>query len=138
MALETIFCNHYRAMYEHDTCAAGVAYESLKPLPFDKRPCFRKKLSQVRCGCELQVFPTEQELEEREQRMMKRFAATAVAMAAIEEHLGGPWKRGVEGSSGVIDCPVCGKEKTLRFSRAGYNGHIHGKCGTDGCVSWMQ
>lgn len=42
-------------------------------------------------------------------------------------------KRGV---SGVIDCPKChGK---LHYSISSYNGHIHGKCETQGCVSWVQ
>jgi hypothetical protein len=38
---------------------------------------------------------------------------------------------------GVIDCPVC-KTGKLRYSRAGYNGHVHAGCTTDGCVGWME
>jgi hypothetical protein len=38
---------------------------------------------------------------------------------------------------GVMDCPVCGTGK-LHYSRAGYNGHVHARCETDGCVSWME
>lgn len=60
------------------------------------------------------------------------------AREAIVSHLGGPWKRGVKGEHGVIDCPVCGKKECLAFSRSGYNGHIHAKCGTEGCVAWME
>lgn len=29
MARNTIFCNHYRAMAEHDTCEVGVAYDTI-------------------------------------------------------------------------------------------------------------
>lgn len=36
------------------------------------------------------------------------------------------------------DCPVCCESNVLQFTRSGYNGHIHAKCATDGCVSWME
>lgn len=39
--------------------------------------------------------------------------------------------------AGDMPCPVCNRG-TLRYSRAGYNGHVHGKCSTDGCVAWME
>lgn len=39
--------------------------------------------------------------------------------------------------AGVITCPICGTGK-LRYSRAGYNGHVHARCSTDGCVAWME
>jgi hypothetical protein len=38
---------------------------------------------------------------------------------------------------GSMPCPVC-KTGTLRYSRAAYNGHVHGRCSTDGCVAWME
>lgn len=37
---------------------------------------------------------------------------------------------------GKTACPICSGE--LRYSRAGYNGHVHAKCSTDGCVAWME
>ena len=39
--------------------------------------------------------------------------------------------------AGVMECPVC-KTGKLRYSRAGYNGHVHARCSTDGCVAWME
>lgn len=39
--------------------------------------------------------------------------------------------------AGEMDCPVC-KTGKLRYSRAAYNGHVHGRCSTDGCVAWME
>ena len=67
-----------------------------------------------------------------------QFVGMAKARNAIVDSLGGPWKRGTPGASGTIDCPVCDGKKMLQFSRAGYNGHIHAACGTDGCVCWME
>lgn len=39
--------------------------------------------------------------------------------------------------AGVMECPVCKKGK-LRYSRAGYNGHVHAACSTETCVRWME
>lgn len=39
--------------------------------------------------------------------------------------------------SGETDCPVC-KTGRLRYSRAGYNGHVHAGCSTSGCVAWVE
>lgn len=36
----------------------------------------------------------------------------------------------------VIKCPKCGGKLHLRQSC--YNGHVHGHCETEGCVSWME
>lgn len=35
-----------------------------------------------------------------------------------------------------IECPEC--EGVLEYTVSIYNGHIHGKCKTDDCLSWMQ
>lgn len=39
--------------------------------------------------------------------------------------------------AGEMACPVCNTGK-LRYSRAGYNGHVHALCSTDGCVAWRE
>lgn len=134
---QTIFCNHYRAMSEHKTCSVGVEYDKFKGLPFDARPCFCRS-GVAPPGCELAVFPTAEQLAAEEAEMNKRLELIGKARTAIVAHLGGPWKRGAAGASGEIDCPACGAVKTLRFSRAGYNGHIHAGCKTEGCVRWME
>lgn len=138
MARETIFCKHYRAMSEHDTCSAGVAYSSFDGLKFDERPCFMRGRDRKVCGgCDKAEFPTKEEIEAEEREIMERYARTLVVRAAIVEHLGGPWKRGTKGSAGSISCPVC-DGGCVNFTRSGYNGHVHAKCSTEGCVSWME
>jgi hypothetical protein len=39
--------------------------------------------------------------------------------------------------AGEIECPVC-KSGRLRFSVARSNGHVHAKCTTRLCMSWME
>jgi len=36
----------------------------------------------------------------------------------------------------VIECPVC--KGRLHLSQSAYNGHVHGRCATPDCVSWME
>lgn len=134
----SIFCNHYRAMSENTTCNAGVAYDSFKGLPFGSRPCFCKPGKEPNAGCSLMEMPTPEQLAAEEAEMNEQFEMLGKARRAIVAHLGGPWKRGTPGATGRIDCPACGAEQSLRFSRAGTNGHIHAGCTTDGCVSWME
>lgn len=140
----TIFCNHYRAMSPHKTCNAGIAYDTLaghgQPGFFDKCPCFwrRGKGDAKQLGCSLAEFPTEEQIKQDEAESTKHMEAIGKARQAIVAHLGGPWKRGTAGATGTIDCPACGGKATLRFSRAGYNGHIHAGCATKDCVGWME
>lgn len=134
---DTIFCKHYRAMSDNKTCNASVAYDAFNGLLFDQRPCFMR--SGVVCGgCDKQEFPTPAEIAVEDAEFQKLFERTNIARKAIVDHLGGPWKCGMKGSAGTIDCPVCKVEKSLRFSRSGYNGHIHAACKTENCVSWME
>lgn len=136
--LATIFCKHYRAMSDHKTCEAGVSYDSFKGLLFEKRPCFCKNGQSPNAGCSLMEMPTAEELAAEEAEWQKRFEKTGKAREAIVKSLGGPWKRNTPGAAGNIDCPVCGGKESLRFTRSGYNGHIHAACKTAGCVSWME
>lgn len=138
MSLSSQFCNHYRAMSDHDTCEAGVKYEDLKHLPFEKRPCFRKETDKApRTGCDLMEFPTAEQLAEIENMMELHWQRTILARDAILLDIGTPWKKGSPGAQGEIDCPVC-KTGKLRYSQAGYNGHIHAACSTEDCVRWME
>lgn len=45
-------------------------------------------------------------------------------------------KKNRVGKAEVIECPAC--KGRLHLSQSSYNGHVHGKCETEGCVSWME
>jgi hypothetical protein len=133
------WCKHYRGMHENTQCEAGVAFDSLEhhgtKLFWESCPCFGPEASGK---CESAAYPTAEEMAAHDAEMTARFERTCKARDAIVEHLGGPWKRGTPASHGTMDCPVCNAVGSLRFSRASYNGHIHAKCKTAGCVSWME
>lgn len=120
----------YKYRYQGDSGTAYTASYSM--------PCFRDDDPLGVCHCDKQEFPTAEEVEADKKEIAELFSRTTRARAAIVAHLGGPWKRGTKGAGGVIDCPVCGAKESLRFTRAGVNGHIHAACKTEGCVSWME
>ena len=139
MSKRNQWCKHYRGMHMKTTCEAGVAFASLPHYAtrdFHRTcPCFSDNLEGE---CEKKEYPTAEEVAAEETEMEARFAAMVKARAAIVEDCGGPWKRGKPPEAGTINCPACGAEDSLRYSRAGYNGHIHAGCKTEGCVRWME
>lgn len=61
----------------------------------------------------------------------------ARAMILAEHGAGKPEKD----ISGEMPCPVCEaahREGTLKYSISARNGHIWGRCSTEGCVAWME
>jgi hypothetical protein len=36
----------------------------------------------------------------------------------------------------VLKCPICSGR--LHLSQSAHNGHVHGRCETAGCISWME
>jgi hypothetical protein len=144
--IQTIFCKHYRAMSEHKTCKADVNYADLPVGP--NRPCFWERCDRrgialdpmpaPPTSCSLASFPTEAEIAADEIESHNHFAKIRMAREAIVANLGGPWKRGTQSARGYIDCPVCDAKDSLSFMRSGYNGHIHARCNTPGCVAWME
>ena len=137
MSSRNQWCKHYRGMHKKETCEAGVRFDSLPNYGTrgfrDSCPCFAP------CGgCDKAEYQTAEEVAAEEAEMDARFAAVVKARAAIVDDCGGPWKRGMPSQANEIKCPVCGAEGSLRYSRAGYNGHIHAGCKTEGCVRWME
>jgi hypothetical protein len=132
------WCNHYRGMHEKDKCEAGIEFASLENYgtrQFSKScPCYGPGQGE----CERAEYPTAEEMAAHDAELAERFERVTRTRAAIVEYCGGPWKRGEPGKNGVIDCPACGNKDCLQFSRSSYNGHIHARCNTEDCVSWME
>ena len=112
-----------------------MAYASL-PTINDKYPRVLPCLDSKGVGCDKAEYPTDKELAEAVAEADRAFENVLIARKAIVDAIG-PWKREVS-ESGRIHCPICKKKAGLAYSRSGYNGHIHGKCDTDGCLNWME
>lgn len=133
-------CKHFNGMAE-DKCRLGIKYASLDPDPesdgmYYRLPCNTRQhetTTFVKGVCDKFCLPTEDELEEEDrvlEAMMERFTRTLPLISQIkEEHHGTNW-------AGVVVCPIC--SGNLHLSHAACNGHVHGKCETDDCVSFME
>lgn len=131
-------CVHFNGI-GNDTCDAGVKYDDVRDTstkPYSL-PCLAK-YNTAGAKCDKCRVPTAEELAAEEAEYKRTSEGIRKARAAIVAHCGRPWKKGMPGKSGVIACPVCDKPDALRFGRAGYNGHVHASCLTEGCVSWME
>lgn len=131
----------------NDACKAGVKYDdvriSMEIIPeggtetrtVKRLPCFMDEAREGGCTCSKRHFRTADEIAVAVADRHRRIADIGAARSAITADAG-PYKRG-EGKSGRIPCPVC-TVGSLAYSRAGINGHVHARCSTTGCVSWME
>jgi hypothetical protein len=145
-------CKHYNGSFHNDKCAIGIAYRDVTNKPDEPGCAYRKpcvKLDPLDPGdahglkviadtgpqgvCEKYEEPSQDEIAAHEKVMneaMDRMMRTMPLCIAIkEEHAGHDWQ-------GVKECPICGGD--LHLTHAAYNGHVHGKCETENCVSWME
>ena len=125
-------CKHFTGT-QHDQCAKGLSYDSVRVLKEGggaKFPCLRSP----EVACPHREYPTQEEIAAHQVEVEGSFNRMIKAINAIREKVG-PWKKGC-GQHGMIPCPTCGKP--LHFSIAHFNGHIHARCSTLNCVSFMQ
>ncbi len=138
---ETLTCRHFNGI-QHDDCKAGVNYRALAGEPMQgcmtRVPCL--PFNDPKCGpmavCDKRSTWTQAEAEQLvadgEAAMQRSMLAFRVAHDDAKSK---GFKRGKGGQSSV-PCPACGG--SLHYSVAEYNGHMHAKCETEGCVSWME
>lgn len=122
-------------------------------------PCFKRE-SHLTNGCPKQKFNTLSELAVIHAENDRSYARIGSARAAIVAELkrrfddgdkavkmnGKPHAdvdcyadspKNYHSGAGTMKCPNC-KDGVLKYSRAGYNGHVHAACSTEGCAAWME
>mgnify|MGYP001604798916 CR=1 FL=1 len=134
------WCVHYRSNRSRnpdgpDICEAGVDYRTFDNIKFQQRPCFLDKGSSKpgAVSCQRLRLPTAEEIATHEKWRKDRMSLLGTVMNGIVS-----WRKKNKGRSTVeiVECPAC--KGRLHLSIAAYNGHVHGKCETQGWVSWME
>lgn len=101
----------------------------------DRRPCFIQpgQTPADRAPCSSLRPPTAEEITAHEQWVRGRIELLGIVMLGIL-----PWREAHKGRSAaeVIECPAC--KGRLHLSIAASNGHVHARCETQGCASWME
>lgn len=127
-------CKHFNGL-RHDCCLAGVRYQDL--VPDGKEPSARAsmpcmdKYNPSGTTCEKREPHTREEAEARWRALNGSGERTMKAIRAIADHIKATGKY-----ADIIDCPNCGNR--LGYGKARSNGHVHARCDTPGCVSFMQ
>lgn len=136
------WCIHYRynrtpKRPEDDTCEAGIRFDSFTgdARTMARQPCFIQpgQTAADRAPCEKLRPPTPEEIELHEQWANGRMDLMRTVMTGIS-----PWRKSHKGKSAqeIVECPAC--KGKLHLSISSYNGHVHGKCETADCASWME
>lgn len=139
-------CKHFTGI-GNDRCAAGVRYEDVtvrhSPIVYDgvysstlSRPCI-KRYNHCGATCDKVEWPTPEEVTAIIERQNKGLRDMMTARHAIVAKLGSYEKGKSPDTAGSLACPVC-STGTLGYRRAAFNGHIHARCSTEGCVAWME
>lgn len=130
------WCIHYRSPQHGSTCEAGEEFAQWRGRGHDVTPCFLTKDGKSKPGalpCPHLRLPTPEEIVAHEKWAADHFEKQVTVMTGIL-----PWRKAHKGKSAqeVVECPAC--KGRLHLSIAAYNGHVHGRCETSGCVSWME
>lgn len=129
---EQIFgrCVHFNGV-QNTECRAGVVYGSFRG---DRLPCLRSSVTSA--TCEKLRFPTEEDVAARVAAFESGHSRFGRALQVVQADMVARGLRKGRGGQGQVVCPIC--SGALAYSVASCNGHVHGRCATDGCVWWMQ
>lgn len=131
IAWDQKYCQHYEP--RDKKCSAGIVYDD----QFPERPtaCWKgggKSDEHQLSRCPKWLRRNREQGEARADDLVTALQRMTVIGPAIIA-----WReKPPTGKQEVIECPVC--KGRLHLSQAACNGHVHGKCETKDCVSWME
>ncbi len=132
-------CAHFNGM-QNKACKAGCNIRAAKRdavgRPAELMPClppmsaFQEALPLKECPSFRVLTQAEIDAEEAEWDKVIQRMTVVMPVVAV-------WRKKLPiGKSEIIECPVC--KGRLHLSQSAYNGHVHGRCETDGCAKWME
>lgn len=140
---EMNYCRHYEVkpgMKAKDlSCAVGIDHRALPPITDRGNsrwnfPCIDgHKLPGGACAiCPKWERHTQEDGEKRALGVLHSMRKMTLAGPVVKA-----WRlKEPQGKQEVIECPVC--KGRLHLAQSSYNGHVHGRCETEGCLSWME
>lgn len=145
-------CIHFNGV-QNNLCKRGVAYSNWA----GPKPCIRfieksaNGSTSLRPGevaaerkpfpgadkakpCPFYQEPTDEQVQADRAETEAWLERTKVALKVAAEWRVRP--KPAQDRHEVKECPIC--KGRLHLSQSAYNGHVHGKCETQDCVSWME
>ena len=149
IAFEMNYCQHYEPQHgignDANWCKAGCDREAVRVMPSEEdrargvfgQPCLSGHLlPDATAVCSKWIRRTREMGEARADRVEAFFKQMDVVGPVVAKWRSGWSKKNRVGKAEVIECPACNGK--LHLSQAGVNGHVHGRCETPDCVSWME
>lgn len=147
-------CIHFNGV-QNGCCKRGVSYET--NWPAQPKPCIKfieKSANGSTClkpgeavaerkpfpgadkakPCPFWQAPTDEAVQEDRREAQAEFSKHFAAMAVARDWRAYP--KPATDRREVVECPCC--KGRLHLSQSSHNGHVHGQCETEGCVSWME
>jgi hypothetical protein len=147
-------CRHFTNgadALNNKSCLLGIAYDSVTANPNKNGSAFRcacrtpneehgkRVLAETGPAGTCEKFDpwTLEEIEKNEAASAAAFAESLRKMNLVAPIISA-MKKKYKGRTvqGVKTCPVC--KGKLHMSHSGYNGHVWGRCETEGCLNWME
>lgn len=142
IAFEMNYCQHYgRGKGADMVCAKGVDLKTMQKVATGEKgikwgPCIGgHTLANPHEHCPHWIRRSREQGEKRADGIAKSMNMMTVVMPVVAK-----WRTWTESNRvskhEVIECPEC--KGRLHLSQSAYNGHVHVRCETIGCVSWME
>lgn len=129
------YCQHYNPKpgMTANYCEKGMDIPSLRIEKGGGKPCIRgHELLDPTSVCPHWIRRTRESGEKRADGIEKMLQRMKLVMPVVSE-----WRKKLPfGKPEVIECPIC--KGRLHLSQSSYNGHVHGRCETKDCTSWME
>lgn len=129
-------CVHFNGTV-NDCCDAGVNYRQLVGGPdfgwCRRLPCMDKYAKPDAVSCDKKRYPTEEEMvayEKAVKESTERFLLTVPLITGMKARY-----RNRSGQE-TVECPAC--KGRLHMTISSINGHVWGRCDTEGCLAWME
>jgi hypothetical protein len=130
-------CIHYNGVFTNKVCLAGVNYHEqfgTEAGCFKSIPCTSPNADKT---CTKAEYPTREVADNKVAEQDALMERIIKANNEAHKHAKAAGLGRGNGGVGKMPCPTgCGG--TLQYSVASVNGHMHARCSTDKCVSWME
>lgn len=134
IAAEMRSCKHFNGI-QNRTCKAGIPLRHSADTCLPCLPAFIRGRTPFKCDL-FQIMTREEAEKEADRKQRVAVEGIVARIAAYEDAETRGLGKG-NGGSGELACPVC-KTGKLRYRVAASNGHMHARCSTQDCVSWME
>lgn len=133
------YCQHYNPRGAKTECRAGCDIANLKRVqtrpekPIKWGPCIEGHLlPDPLAVCPKWLRVTREAAEKRADDIERSMRKLTIAGPFISA-----WrKKQPLGKAEVVECPVC--KGRLYLTQSAYNGHVHAKCQTPDCISFIE